>query len=71
MIRGEVPEKARRAYGMGCGGVDTIPDAAAGVIGVGADDVGREAEAAGDVRDGEAVDGHERWRRSRRTQPWC
>lgn len=25
MIRGEVPEKARRAYGMGCGGVDTIP----------------------------------------------
>lgn len=68
MIRGEVPEKARRAYGMGCGGVDTIPDAAAGVIGVGADDVGREAEAAGDVRDGEAVDGHERWRRSRRTQ---
>ena len=39
-----------------------------GVIGVGADGVGREAEAAGDVRDGEAVDGHERWRRSRRTQ---
>ena len=71
VIRGEVPEKARRAYGMGCGGVDTIPDTAAGVIGVGADDVGREAEAAGDVRDGEAVDGHERWRRSRRTQPWC
>ena len=68
MIRGEVPEKARQAYGMGCGGVDTIPDTAAGVIGVGADDVGREAEAAGDVRDGEAVDGHERWRRSRRTQ---
>ena len=25
MIRGEVPEKARQAYGMGCGGVDTIP----------------------------------------------
>lgn len=26
VIRGEVPEKARRAYGMGCGGgVDTIP----------------------------------------------
>ena len=40
------------------------PDAAAGVIGVGADGVGREAEAAGDVRDGEAVDGRERWRRS-------
>ena len=44
------------------------PDAAAGVIGVGADGVGREAEAVGDVRDGEAVDGRERWRRSRRTQ---
>ena len=38
VIRGEVPEKARRAYGMGCGGVDTIPDTAAGVIGVGADE---------------------------------
>ena len=25
VIRGEVPEKARQAYGMGCGGVDTIP----------------------------------------------
>ena len=25
VIRGEVPEKARRAYGMGRGGVDTIP----------------------------------------------
>ena len=36
--------------------------------GVGADGVGREAEAADDVRSGKAVDGHERWRRSRRTQ---
>ena len=35
---------------------------------MGADGAGREAEAAGDVRSGKAVDGHERWRRSRRTQ---
>ena len=38
---------------------------------MGADGAGREAEAAGDVRSGKAVDGHERWRRLRRTQPWC
>ena len=25
MFREEVPEKARPAYGMGCGGVDMIP----------------------------------------------
>ena len=44
MIRGEVPEKARQAYGMGCGGVDTIPTRRWGLIGA-----GRPIPATGDV----------------------
>ena len=44
VIREEVPEKARQAYGMGCGGVDTIPTRRWGLIGA-----GRPIPATGDV----------------------